>query len=135
MIGNKWTQDMKLTIKELWEEGHFVSQIATLMKKKYGLSISKNAAVGAIHRLHLNPRSNPVNRIYEKKPPEKKPAQAPPKAAPAHKTFPQEIVRRDRCQWPLWKYERPTHLYCGAKVNLGSSYCQDHRSIAYKRNY
>lgn len=46
-----WTDDIREEMKELWADGKSASQIAMILAEKYDARLSRNAIIGAIHRL------------------------------------------------------------------------------------
>jgi DNA-directed RNA polymerase subunit RPC12/RpoP len=46
----------------------------------------------------------------------------------AERRMPQEVKG---CNWPMWGECRPTHLYCNAPKEKGSSYCEEHTKVAF----
>lgn len=127
----KWTKDMDLKLTVLWSAHPALS--ATEIGRQLG--VSKNSAIGRVHRLDLSQRPNPIKRGRGNAPPKpKRAAKVTLAIAPAAPvvTPSAPIASAGRCCWPLWNNaERPTHRYCDAAVSRERSYCDTHRAIAY----
>jgi len=52
----KWTPEVVLSLRQLWDEGHSTAEIGRR------LGLSKNAIVGKAHRLDLPSRPSPIRR-------------------------------------------------------------------------
>ena len=53
-----WTEERVEQLKKLWTEGLSASQIA----KRLG-DVTRNAVIGKVHRLGLEPRAKPQRKI------------------------------------------------------------------------
>ena len=51
-----WTDAVISDLRRLWDEGHSTAEIGRR------LSVTKNAVVGKVHRLHLPNRPSPISR-------------------------------------------------------------------------
>jgi GcrA cell cycle regulator len=61
---NRWTEDAKVLVSNLWTEGKSATEISALLAQTLGLKKSRNGVIGIIHRLGLSgpraQRSAPV---------------------------------------------------------------------------
>ena len=103
-----WTEQMVEDLKKMWHEGLTTGEIG----KRLG--VSKNSIVGKVHRLQLSGRPSPIKKkdeIFEEKAAPAKPAKEE-KAAPV-------------------KAKEENFHFCGKKVKIGQTYCEEHANIAY----
>lgn len=133
----EWTTYAIAKLRQHWADGFSSTQIGLR------LGCSKNAVVGKVHRLGLEPRQSPIIRDVARKraprvarPREYKLPQLPSLkpvfsqariCAPVSPQIPHVIPRAakgDSCRMPLWGDEPPTHKYCGAQAAwMGCSWC------------
>lgn len=145
----KYTPAVLAKMRQLWDDGHSVSDIAQQLGRGY----TKNAVMGKIHRLGFPPRPSPIKtdgvrkeyipRAKRETLPPTPPPQPPtgPRPATSFIDTPQPVrwaADRDKyysvfrriteCCWPegsgrnLRMCSKPTHP--------GSSWCPEHRKIA-----
>ncbi|MGN0913226.1 MAG: GcrA family cell cycle regulator [Alphaproteobacteria bacterium] len=143
-----WTEEMVEGLRQMWLEGLTANEIA----KKLG--VSKNSIVGKVHRLCLKARPSPI----KKKDDETAPAEEIAAEAPAIET-PEEILPEEEepvaevkapkkvhkgahhvklmeldshtCRWPLGDPRDEDFCFCGKKVRMGQTYCEEHANMAY----
>lgn len=100
-----WTPERIELLTRLWKGGVITSEIGCR------LGITKNAAIGKVHRLNLRPRI-----VTEK----------PPKAESAMFN-----LRVEQCRYPIGHPNKPGFRFCDAKAKTGSAYCAQHHRICY----
>jgi GcrA cell cycle regulator len=107
-----WTSALITLLVQLWREGLPTGEIADR------LGISKNAAIGKVHRLGLPPRDNPVDQ-------EARRANAAATEAAA--------AGADGCRFPMWPHgAAPTFVYCGKqRLGVTEPYCSRHRKLCW----
>lgn len=143
-----WTEEMVEGLRQMWLEGLTANEIA----KKLG--VSKNSIVGKVHRLCLKARPSPI----KKKEDEAAPAEEIAAEAPVIET-PEEILPEEEkpaaevkapkkvhkgghhvklmeldshtCRWPLGDPRDEDFCFCGKKVRMGQTYCEEHANMAY----
>ena len=104
-----WTDERIEQLKTLWGRGMSASDIAEQLG-----DVSRNAVIGKAHRLHLTGRPSPISR----------------KNAPKGPTL---LVMTDRmCKWPIGDPKTPGFHFCGSAVDLSTTYCPEHRTVAYQ---
>ncbi|MGF1626618.1 MAG: GcrA family cell cycle regulator [Alphaproteobacteria bacterium] len=152
-----WTDERVAELKQLWEQGHSASQIATILGE-----VTRNAVIGKAHRLGLSSRPSPIKagQPGSAQRPKKKPAARRPvprrRAAPAARAKPERPAapkltdaerrllavqpqpapadyRGPTCQWPIGDPGQDEFRFCGAPASTGRPYCDAHCQIAYRR--
>lgn len=144
-----WTEEKIEKLRQMWEQGKTSNEIA----KKLG--VTKNSIVGKVHRLCLKARPSPIKNKDEKaevvaetlelsveneedlsvseetagldtakEQKEKK------SKKPAHCL---KLVELDShtCRWPIGDPRDDDFCFCGRKVRVGQTYCDEHSMIAY----
>lgn len=139
-----WTDERVAALRRYWSDGLSASAIASRMDA----SFTRNAIIGKVHRLGLDPRLTVVRskqiRRRRRKPkveavtPVAKQAAPPPPvvALPIPKPAPTDIVRvasiidlePGECKWPIG---HPTIGFCGCTAIHGGPYCQHHTRRAF----
>ena len=149
-----WTEQMVEELRKMWKEGLTTGEIGKR------LNVSKNSIVGKVHRLGLSGRPSPIKKKEEdqvktvapEKPakPEADPVPAPArkkpetelKASPAtapkaysasHNCGSVRLTELDNhtCRWPVGDPKDENFHFCGKKVRLGQTYCEEHSAQAY----
>ena len=140
-----WTDEMVEGLRQMWEEGLTANEIA----KRLG--VSKNSIVGKVHRLCLKARPSPIKRkdnpeevIVENKIEvcpqvevvevvEEKVEPITKKAKKSEKSGNIKLVELDShtCRWPLGDPRDDDFCFCGRKIRLGQTYCDEHSAMAY----
>jgi len=134
-----WTSEQRIQLTELWGAGRSVNAIAGQLR------ITRNAVIGAAHRMGLPARPSPIRlgkplrakprgeRLIRPKPPplpqlpSLQAATSGPSAGDGGR--PRASVR-GRCCWVLSR-GRPWR-FCDEPVSApGSAWCSQHRSIVY----
>lgn len=140
-----WNEQTEKRLRELWNMGLSCSQIAN----RLGLGLSRNAVIGKVHRMGLQPRDfrRSDGRLIEKKKKKRKPSLAPvrfgyPKSP--HPLPPQKVVmgpepvvpeheRRGvadvldkQCRWPIGDPTKKDFHFCSYDKIAGQSYCLHH---------
>lgn len=146
-----WTDDLIGYITRKWKMGWSAAMIARGLFKDEGVSCSRNAVIGKLHRLSLpspakQPKATDVSAAAKEKkatrgsvkppPPPKVEANIkPPTSVPDNAwevlagSSPQPIERMERgaCKWPVG--DAPFLFCCNATEE---TYCETHRMIAYR---
>lgn len=140
-----WTDEMVEGLRQMWDEGLTANEIA----KRLG--VSKNSIVGKVHRLCLKARPSPIKRkdtaeedIVESKVEivpevevievvEEKAEPIVEKAKKSEKSGNVKLVELDShtCRWPLGDPRDDDFCFCGKKIRLGQTYCDEHSAMAY----
>ena len=146
-----WTEEMVEGLRQMQTEGLTANEIA----KRLG--VSKNSIVGKVHRLCLKARPSPIKKKEDEAEIEavetaevntETPAQvveevkveetAEPvvehKAEKKHKGSGHiKLVELDShtCRWPLGDPRDEDFCFCGRKVRMGQTYCEEHANMAY----
>lgn len=132
-----WDDAAIARLKELWAEGLSASECG----KRIG--VSRNSVIGKIHRLGL---SHQYRRPRERRPrmrTKAKPAQPivflsnfdhTPELPQVPPTGGYDLLdlRHGMCRYPSG--DRPPFRFCGAAVEDGYPYCQEHAAICYNRH-
>jgi hypothetical protein len=148
--GIQWTTDMMLRLSELWHAEPVISprQISETLTAEFGVSVSRNAALGKAHRLGFAYRNAPANITEartrkangEKREQLLKPAPKPQYVRAADTPFPAHlpIPAGDKearygssllCRWPQVTPNDPIRC-TGTRVE-GRPYCDGHCRRAY----
>ncbi len=150
-----WTEQMVEELRKMWKEGLTTGEIGKR------LNVSKNSIVGKVHRLGLSGRPSPIKKKDETevkaaapaKPakPAAEPAPVPAKkkpepelktvSSPAPKTCSSAksgscnvgLTELDNhtCRWPVGDPKDDNFHFCGKKVRIGQTYCEEHSAQAY----
>ena len=139
--GPDWSEKDDATLRNLWGGKISASGIAAILNR------SKNAVIGRAHRIHLPPRrASPSPRGYirrnvvrvakriERKVSKPKPPTDPRKVRKVETPLPEPVSLRltlmdlDDNQCRFIAGEPREALYCGHKVQDGSSYCPHHHA-------
>ena len=123
----EWTQAMRDRLVALWATNISASQIGREMR------LSKNAVLGAVHRLKLPSRSNPI-RAPRAEPKEPRKVKAIPLPGPKIAPEIAPVVRLSKSETCQWIFDEPSPQrtkFCNAPVPLGSSWCAHHRAIVF----
>ena len=150
-----WTEKMVEDLKIMWKQGLTTGEIG----KRLG--VSKNSIVGKVHRLQLDARPSPIKKKEEepqvteeiqvkdtpaKNKTDKKVSEpeskAPEKTAPI--IAPVAAVEKKNngyvrltdldnhtCRWPIGDPKDENFHFCGKKVRIGQTYCEEHAALAY----
>jgi GcrA cell cycle regulator len=146
-VGTVWSEARIRVVKRLWAEGASSGEIA----EELGEGFTRGAVLGKIRRLGLSRKESAPEPIVlvSTKPatveaglpdhPKQQPAVAPqsvflPSPQPSSVARGLRIwdLRDHHCRWPLGA-DCPPKLFCGAPAILGSSWCAEHRRLAYPR--
>lgn len=136
-----WSEDKKIKLEALWNlkdaDGrplHSTAGIAAI------LGITKNAAVGMVHRMQLTPRPSPIaqaprNGEVRKARPKRAPKTTLPLggAVAALPPTPTPLIRLTAgpCCWPIGEPGTKAFRYCEDPSMAGKPYCDDHCKKAY----
>ena len=146
-----WTEEMVEGLRQMWTEGLTANEIA----KRLG--VSKNSIVGKVHRLCLKARPSPIKKkedeaetevveTAEQQPEtpvqvvEEIKAEEMPEPVVEHKVEKKhkgnghiKLVELDShtCRWPLGDPRDEDFCFCGRKVRMGQTYCEEHSNMAY----
>lgn len=133
-----WTADALATTTRLWGEGYSATEIAKAVKARHGISKSRNAIIGKIHRAGLagrttpsrppaslrataNKRRNPPQRSQKRSQP--LPPEPPAPCEPLN--IPLASLESNQCH-AVTDATRWAQRYCGQPVAFGCSYCSGH---------
>lgn len=145
-------------LKALWykkeadgTDTHSTMEIAFLISGEAKEHLTKNAVIGAAHRLDLERRGSPIRRsdgtVQPLKPrrPKPIPLKAFPPVAPVVKApftklsvvkppvvlRPPPVTCGKPCQWPFGDPKEKDFRFCGDSCRIDSSYCPKHHEDAY----
>ena len=134
----KWDEESKTRLRELWDTGLSTSKIGEQM------GLTKNAIIGAAHRLKLRPRASPIAYAARSIPrpvmvhkDQEKPVQAVKIAAPVIQPKPKKVLHtpgntlRRTCCFPSGDPGKVGFRFCGKTTVLGKPYCATCCEIAY----
>lgn len=138
-----WTDESVERLRQMWSEGLTANEIA----KKLG--VTKNAIVGKVHRLCLTARPSPIKSkeneartetiaqtgtniplsqdLFEN-------SESAAKVVSANKKVENiKLVDLDShtCRWPIGDPRDEDFCFCGKKVRIGQTYCDEHSQMAY----
>ncbi len=150
-----WTEKMVEDLKIMWKQGLTTGEIG----KRLG--VSKNSIVGKVHRLQLDARPSPIKKkedtliskdqeVLEKLPIKKEKDIEDTKESICPSIDPEEKIDikpvenfkkkgiiqltdldNHTCRWPLGDPKDENFSFCGKKVRVGQTYCEEHAAIAY----
>lgn len=148
-----WTDQMVEELRKMWKEGLTTGEIGKR------LNVSKNSIVGKVHRLGLSGRPSPIKKKEEEvsAPAAEKSAKPAPEpvAVPAKKKPEPELksarsaapkycackgnkakvglteLDNHTCRWPVGDPKDDNFHFCGKKVRIGQTYCEEHSAQAY----
>lgn len=124
----RWDEESKNKLREFWAGG-----LSThLIGKEMGLT--KNAIIGAAHRMKLPPRPSPIVRKTKEKPVEAFEISAPVVAAKPKKILhmPGSVVVKV-CRFPSGDPRKSNFRFCGNPTREGKPYCAACCEVAYIR--
>lgn len=143
-----WTEPRVTALKSLWARGWTGTQIAKEINRLTGSSFTRNAILGATHRLSmpsvrplLGPKKHRQHRNSRKR--ERRMSAKAPQMAPERLIRAESIeappprnlsilgLATGDCRWPVT--DGPPYLFCGNPALYGCSYCAAHMSIAHDR--
>lgn len=142
----KWTPEQDESLREYVARGISCSRIAGEISSKHKIMVSRNAVIGRIHRLGINPKKVAVARRPAVGRDRSQKVSAPrPKPAPKPQRFRCEPITGLRqadvvplnisiheltaktCHWPYG--DGAPFVYCGQAVFDGS-YCESHQALS-----
>ena len=145
-----WTEEMVEGLKQMWKQGLTTNEIAK------NLGVSKNSIVGKVHRLNLTARPSPIKKkedVVQKV----TPVETPVVEEPVEEVTPQKETKASvevkkiniekipasdaclklteldnhTCRWPIGDPREDNFCFCGKKVRVGQTYCEEHSALAY----
>lgn len=138
-----WTDEMVEGLRQMWDEGLTANEIA----KRLG--VSKNSIVGKVHRLCLKARPSPIKRkdVVEETVVDNVQEVVPETEVVVEKTIEVTVKKNKKsekngniklveldshtCRWPLGDPRDDDFCFCGKKIRLGQTYCDEHSAQAY----
>jgi len=135
-----WSDDRVTTLKSLWRDGQSASQIARALG-----GVTRNAAIGKIHRLGLSGRPAPSRPARTGGPRPPRPVAIPrrqarplPRAVVAPVAPPEEpglvvtmaALGAHVCRWPIGDPKAADFSFCGRLAN--GPYCPAHQGQAFR---
>ncbi len=142
-----WTEEMVEGLRQMWVEGLTANEIA----KRLG--VSKNSIVGKVHRLCLKARPSPIKKkvapqevkvetsveteVVEEVVTENVVEEVQKESVVNSKVVANEenikLVQLDShtCRWPIGDPRDDDFCFCGRKVRMGQTYCDEHSAVAY----
>ena len=124
-----WTEKMVEDLKIMWKQGLTTGEIG----KRLG--VSKNSIVGKVHRLQLDARPSPIKKKDEEEKPAAAPQPVAEKPAVVRKNIAGDVKLTDldnhTCRWPIGDPKDENFHFCGKKVRIGQTYCEEHAALAY----
>ena len=104
-----WNDEQIETLKILWAQGKSASEIAEILG-----DTTRNAVIGKAHRIGLSGRPSPIKK----------------KSSTARRTTMTAITER-MCKWPFGDPKKSDFYFCGRAVDVATTYCAEHRALAY----
>jgi len=104
-----WSDEQIEILKSLWVEGKSASEIAETLG-----DTTRNAVIGKAHRIGLSGRPSPIKK----------------KVSTSRGTTMTAITER-MCKWPFGDPKKPDFYFCGRAVDVATTYCAEHRALAY----
>lgn len=101
----EWTDERVGQLRSLWDQGLSASKIAEQLG-----DVTRNAVIGKAHRLGLAKRPSPIKRCGA--------------------TI-LDLTER-MCRWPIGHPGDKNFHFCGAKTQVGVTYCAKHSAMAYQ---
>lgn len=143
-----WTDEMVDKLRQMWTEGKTATEIAK------ELGVTKNSIVGKVHRLCLTARPSPIKSKdeepvekveVEKEIPEEVEENVEVVAEPVESVKTEKVEKKHKsschvklveldshtCRWPLGDPRDEDFCFCGKKVRMGQTYCEEHANMAY----
>ena len=138
-----WTDEMVEGLRQMWDEGLTANEIA----KRLG--VSKNSIVGKVHRLCLKARPSPIKRkdVVEETVVDNVQEVVPETEVVVEKTIEVTVKKNKKsekngniklveldshtCRWPLGDPRDDDFCFCGKKIRLGQTYCDEHSTLDY----
>jgi len=111
VINKEWTANDLATLDRLLKTEMTMSEIGARMGR------TKNSIIGKVNRLR------PVDYV--------RPLRLKRRARPRFEAAEPQAPVVQKCKFPLWNHERPTHKYCGEQIPSGRTYCDSHAKICY----
>lgn len=128
-----WTQQRVAILVRMWANGATCSQIGE------ELGISRNAAIGKVHRLHLKPRPTPVKRSDAPKPARPRVVRLKPVLTTPLTPMPKPtrkfaipMGKVSECRWPEGEPKERGFHFCEQPTEPGRPYCAQHCERAYQ---
>jgi len=159
-IVSKWTDELTAKIKLLWETKS-ATEISALLLKQDGVTVSRNAVIGKLHRLRLKLKDkhvihertrtntgygeakenrtavnlNSVNAARNRAPARFRTAPQPFIVASHADASPQHIAFADltklTCKWPFGSGSPSEFTFCGDNPVKDMPYCPAHCRVSY----
>jgi hypothetical protein len=136
-----WTEPVAGRFKELFAEGLSYNDIAEKLCAEFGVTISRNAAIGFGKRRNMpkrkdkNKKRKAEVRLEHRGKPGKDPGFVPmpyrPRPQIGKGTLRIEQLTSRSCRWPFG--DEAPFLYCGALTEEETSYCCAHNKLAHTR--
>ena len=131
-----WTEQMVEDLRKMWKEGLTTGEIG----KRLG--VSKNSIVGKVHRLGLSSKAEKITSDESNKKAEAVKESKKEEHFISTKIESKPQVRKDgkvmltsldnhTCRWPIGDPKDENFHFCGKKVRLGQTYCEEHAALAY----
>ena len=155
-----WSPRLTRVLRRMWRGGCTARQIANALNERYGLTLTRNAVIGKLHRMGMmgerrKPRQRPArvsqrqaSRMLSRAQRHRTaPRPAPVKAMPAapapvrqqsapapssHRRGVTDIMKLKpgMCRWV--DGDRGAWVWCGAPTD-GGSWCEHHRAIVFRK--
>lgn len=128
---DSWSDDRIDALRTYVAEGGSNAKIAVLMNLRFDASYSRNAIIGKVFRLGLQPSKQPTKRVKIVRAPPAPKIHIPQPASPAEPeplliTL-QELTDKT-CKYPYGDF--PPYLFCGHLPIGGQPYCFKHFNIS-----
>ena len=141
-----WTVEQVEQLRKMWAQGLTANEIA----KKLG--VTKNSIVGKVHRLCLQARPSPIKskETEELKTENLSAAEINIDSEQTNKNANETVAESKEknsdnqneniklinldshtCRWPIGDPRDEDFCFCGKKVRIGQTYCDEHSLLAY----
>ncbi len=124
----EWGMEEKQLLRRLWDEGHTAGQIAKLI----GKDVTRNAVIGAAHRLNLPKRDKPIlnkSKKFKKQTTELDKVENTNNEEPNSLNKTMLDIKNNECRYPHGDPKQSNFGLCGHPVKSGSSYCKFHHKL------
>ena len=128
-----WNDIRTNKLIELWEDGRSVAEIKFILRASSYKAVKSKAYRMKLKRPKAMIKVERIKRVATRK--LNKPAQFIDKKGVSYGTpKPLENLSSQDCRFPIGDPKNENFIFCGAKIELGESYCPNHHQLCYKGN-
>lgn len=145
-----WPLEATDAMVELWKSGASAAEVSRALRQRFGLSFSRSAVLGKVHRLGITRPSAQTPKAARVRPPAavsavyvrvaaRYAAEQAARAAAAAKPAPETprgahtilSIKSGMCKWPIGDPKDADFSLCGESSFQGGVYCARHHVAAY----